>query len=1695
MGRVGQPRLEVLRVEDVYALPTTVPGLLPEFDRTAIPARPDRLRPRRTELGDTAASVLNFRQTNGYATVGGAWSAGVSSEAATLEGWIRTSVKDPQTILLGQGGPGAAPRLSVGGDQLSVYWSASGDAESWTSSDTTPVTDGQWHHVAAVFFNGTITFYKDGVSTGETFTIPTGQTAGGQLQLGAGLGSTEGFLGQMWNMRVWSVPRDADQIADSRWTTAPSTTGLTASVSFDAATDATVNDVGGATGALFGDTTIIDIDTPQPTCALSLSGGASDNVEVVTEVAVSSSGLTLECWVQITAGDDNPGPQVLFSISTIATRANLTFTYVGGQQLAFAWAGDSYTSSDTRVIADGRWHHVALVFDSDVATFYKDGVACPGTYTLVTSQATPEAGLTFIGPGRVGQGTGIDGLMYDMRVWNETRSNAEISAFRWVTLTGTEDDLQVLLNFTGAGADPSTPDGLFPRNVTGAGPCFANGNAAVVVTPLPAPPLATGVWVYPVPGSSPIGPSHAPTGIVCTANGSVDAPAAVLQSVDVQTGQVGWTYDARTQSRWADAVVANAVTVTVDRAYVGVTSATVLDDTELELHVVDTSDGTLVGSAPGAFPGPGFLTRPVPYDGGVCVGVAIDATAGQLIWGAVTDATQYATALFANPNDPNAALVRMSTPALADLIAHTAAGWSGLTVVAAVDLTGTGQDTTPSWTATLPAALTGDLAVDVSGVYVPTGNTVVALNPADGSQLWSHPLGGPGDAQRPVTVGDTVCVADTAGILYALDTATGDERWRVDTGSPITTDLLNEDGVLYFANQGDGNDIVPTFLAVDTASSGNDVLTYEVPSADTILFVQAGVHNGVVYFYSLSEVYAVNMATVIREFEVSSKLIVEDFTYPGNGVAQGDNTSYRVTLKVRDELGIARVGEALKIWADEALTLVNQGAPVAIGPDTPAWLVSDQDGELTIAVDAWDTTSPDGHQDLSCPALRVWANFMAPDETIVIYPDHEQLTTLATLGGTTPTDDTGLRAPVPGVIYLDTATSYDGTPLIAAGYTADPAALDDIAQSIRNTMGTVSPAVTAPGLTGSRTNRYVRPGAVIANTLYSAALDEPTLRPYQAAGGANAMFTIDLSVPGVVTFSDAYDPSAPASAGDVSAIELGSIGSFFDKVLRGTERVVKHAWSAVDDAAQFTIHTIDTAADDAAHIYADVVTSLEDAVSVVGCFFKSVLADAEADLRRVVQFLSALFSWENMLANHAVIRKAITDPDGGTGTVQQLQTRFTLASVTGTFAQLTGQGQTQLNGVGSTLAGQTAGQTTAGNGDPNAAYNYGGNNNATQCTYMHQKLKENAAGAQTGALTGTGGSTALGATWNADVIVGAWKQFLTAGSDAVSTTFDTLPGRLRTQVGATAGRFTNPKSIAGTAFTDVLTTFELVADDLIAFGADIAEAILDLIVGVLDQILAWLDTPIEIPFLSELWKAITRGDDLTVLDLVCMLVAVPSTILLDVVTGNPTVPATDNGEARAILLGIAGFLSGTLAMAVDEASLYYSVSQAGSAIPGLPQFWSVTDIGVDTANWALGAAVGQAGGPFGDKDWTFWALQALPIIGNITALSYVPPFMPADGAKWQLTRDVTWGVCFLVLSAVYAGIWNKGYRDLSDGKADGLVISANTLAALSDLVEAGLFAFDPNEPQGQIIMIGKGVFAETSNLLNWIGTIVDGAQP
>ena len=308
---------------------------------------------------------------------------------------------------------------------------------------------------------------------------------------------------------------------------------------------------------------------------------------------------------------------------------------------------------------------------------------------------------------------------------------------------------------------------------------------------------------------------------------------------------------------------------------------------------------------------------------------------------------------------------------------------------------------------------------------------------------------------------------------------------------------------------------------MDANSQGNDVLSYPVPGAGAVAFDQGGLANGVAYFYGALDtsgvnlVYAVNMSAVIHEFAVNSKLIVENYDTTTSNPA-GNDTSYRVTLTIRDQNGLARPGQAVKLWSTGTLSVVNQGSAVTLAPDSPVWMETDTSGNLTLALSAYDNGQPgggtSGSPNLACPPLFAWSTFMAAGEAIVIYPDHESLTQLSNVQGISPPASAAgaVQGSGTAAVPLDQATGYDGSPLISSAY-RDPASLTAIAATVRNTVGT---RTTTPAAAGSRLagrhgpQKYVRAGGVLPNVVYAPDATAAPTRPY--VPGAEPVFTAAL---------------------------------------------------------------------------------------------------------------------------------------------------------------------------------------------------------------------------------------------------------------------------------------------------------------------------------------------------------------------------------------------------------------------------------------------------------------------------------------------------------------------------------------------------------------------------------------------------------
>lgn len=1691
-------------------------------------------------------ALLEFTQANGQAEI--EYSAiDLSTLRATYEVWIKTTVKTQQMLFTTAY---TQPFIFIENDQIGVQWvGANSDPNYvWLSGDTAVISDGEWHHIAVVFNNNAIRFYKDGLPTADTLSVS--QPAGGNhpVFMGGTWAGIPSFSGQMWNIRIWSDALDTAAIqADMYFGIPPHyQPGLTPIVlisSFNVANNTVANLINGVTGSLTNCSVAWDVLPQPPTYAFELTGSGADYVDIGNMAQIDTTAATFECWMQMStdAGVNANAQTILLVRGSDASGASPRIEYDNVDKLGVFWNTPGAYSQDTKPISDGAWHHIAVVFNNNQVTFYKDGLPTNETFTL---SATQTSGYDL----QVGAGLGstqpFNGRVTDVRVWNVARSISDIQAFMYSTLTGSESGLVALNNLSYYGSSNTI------KNMVNGAPGALAGNAAVVqvVGPQSQQPVPQGVWGYPISGIAPLGPQISPKGLIYAENvaASNNGPAGnFLRSLDLQDHTLNWTYSVHDNSNIPTPVIPASVGIGNTVAYVAAQAQDTTGSSVVELHAVSLATGDSVWDGPATLTATNVVTKPVEAFGFVVMGAnnvsANDGTiSAALFWldAALGRTVQSAINLAGAATFMSDPIVRMATINNATVpVAYFALSYkadpnsAGLTIVAAINL----SDGSIVWTRDPLHYVASNMTVDQDRLYMACADgAMVAISLADGSIAWTVTKTNLAINSEPVVVGTAVYFGSTDGNLYALDGATGNALWQLNTGSPITTDLITEDGSIYFATQGNGQELPPTFFSVDAASQGNDTLIYPVPDADTILFAQ-GQANGVVYFYSKQNVYAVNLDMILHEFNVDTKLTVEDYdtsSSTANPNPTGNDTSYRITIALNDPLKAPRVYQSVKIWASDTVYLSNildsNGNPTQIGPATPLWVQTDGSGQVSLALSAYDDGSKGGTGTtasplVNCPAIYAWSNFMMPGEAIVIYPDHEHMGNLSNVQGQSTTSIARSYA-VQDTLYLNQATTYDGSPLIASNY-QDSTSLTNIAATIRNTIGTRNSSSVSAGVgRTASTSKYVAYPGSMPNVNYTSDNTQPTTRSF--VPGANPTFTMDISgASGQATsYQTTFDPTRPsnlpapnvpptaanrvviAGVGEVQAVT--SIKDFFSKVVKGAEKVAKMAWQFTQNAVNTVIHTAES-------IYSLTISSLEDAITAVVGFFKSIVAD----LKKVIEWLSALFNFKNILANHNLIKSYVTN-SSQTGALDQMKNWVTnekskfgsgSSDLDGIFNQLVGNAQSSMNSTGQGLAGQTVQSQQGPNSNPNDVYNTGGQNNATQCKFMQHKMTEN--GQQLNApppprprhvylpwvsrdsTAASAQPMAMKSGPDAGTITAAWETFVSSLLDTVANDFKDFPAQLKAQLDIMKDKLKDPKSILSNGLTDLLAVLQVLADDMINVGKAIAADFLTLMETLLAQITLWLTQTLEVPFISRLYKALT-GNALTYLDVFALVVAVPATILLEVIAGTPTPTALIAAQAQPlhtlsvaidevgkIFLGIVNFLTSIGGALIDA----YMFAWSADSPTGDPEviLFSGIDVAKDVIDWAIGMVTSLAWNTWQGQDWGFWAMQATPLIYNFVFL-----FKPIPTTPTQVVIDTIFGTACIIVSSCYAHFYPSNYDDAP--KAKGIELAANLFDAFSYPVELAAFAGSEGGVAGAI---GKLIFDVVAAVLTFVGYVENVVHP
>ena len=823
-----------------------------------------------------------------------------------------------------------------------------------------------------------------------------------------------------------------------------------------------------------------------------------------------------------------------------------------------------------------------------------------------------------------------------------------------------------------------------------------------------------------------------------------------------------------------------------------------------------------------------------------------------------------------------------------------------------------------------------DFAVGGNTIYVSANGQLSAYNLADGSSVFSAPA-----STGQVTVsGDSVFITATDGVhsysvanngsfnwsysftgtgtlpatlyngfLYALDNSgnlheiqAGPTQGQANRPPlPLSPDvnytqpLVFEDGVVYGASPGGTSNltIYPMILATGAISA------YPTNVPGRFL----GVENGTSFFThnNGSSVAGVALNPQVNGFFAESELMADD--YPGGNVkAQG--TSFRTQVRLQDANNNPRVNKAVKIWANEPVTLTIEsttpgGQPTQValtgGPASAYWATTDTGGEISIVCVAMDVT---------CPAIYMWGSFMyqVNGEYMVLYPDQDALSQLSTKSASD----------------LTAGTAYDNSSLLQSQYQGSAAV---IATHIQNTLGGVASASVSTangGLTSAKLgapghrqpplldldpNKYVAyPGSspnLSSRTNYSQNV-AATYRPFSPA---KTPYCANL---GLTCPSDAL----------VDEQLLGSLlGDFKD--------LVKNVVTAADAVAQKVEQVVVTIVNDvvwhvvqvAEGFYKFAVNTVEAAAASVA----AVLATVAKDIKSAIEWLSYLFDWNSFLATQQQIVTLVKQRISNYTTWIAEIDATTITAVHSTFTSLEGTITTHIDNFISQFGNDSLQAHQANNNNPQAAYGANGAKSYSQSKWMTTKVQNNIGGATTSAsLTADSDDPA------ADIYSAFTGLATKIGNTLAESQFTHIPGDLKQIFEQFQLLWQNPAEFVTKSFASILG----VVRDLIVGFLQLVDAIIEAILGAIPTILTaalnLVTAEINIPVIGDLFTAIGAGP-LTMLNLVALVAAIPATIIGKVASGvSGSLPAPISKIVLGSIVGFAGLFYSLLDTVSDN---------------------------------------------------------------------------------------------------------------------------------------------------------------------------------
>jgi hypothetical protein len=381
------------------------------------------------------------------------------SSSGTIEMWILPAAVGIDNPIFGNGSIGSlslALRVTSNYELRFSFFDGSW-YEIYSSQNSISTTE--WTHIAVTWNSTSAAVYVNGVVHNRA-SVSTLSSATGNWHIAGSTisGSMDYFDGQVDEVRIWNDVRTESEIRQNihQELTSPGTeSNLVSYYTFNQSSGSTLSDGKGSNN---GTLTNMSGNEWSPSPAMFSSkycldfDGTDDYVYVPASSSLNMNGssFTIECWVW---GDNSLSyntERLIIECGngwgigtyqlTTSSDANLRVSFNGGM------SGGSGTYQDW---TDGKWHHVAGVFDNsnDLVLIYVDG-KFENQKSETNSPGSANVPIYFAS--RQGSTFRSEIKLDEVRIWNVARSATEIRENMCKPLTGNESGLVAYYSFDNA---------------------------------------------------------------------------------------------------------------------------------------------------------------------------------------------------------------------------------------------------------------------------------------------------------------------------------------------------------------------------------------------------------------------------------------------------------------------------------------------------------------------------------------------------------------------------------------------------------------------------------------------------------------------------------------------------------------------------------------------------------------------------------------------------------------------------------------------------------------------------------------------------------------------------------------------------------------------------------------------------------------------------------------------------------------------------------------------------------------------------------------------------------------------------------------------------------------------------------------------------------------------------------------------